>query len=112
MIVKRLCRLPVVMDPAQLLEVFQDYLACILAFSVAANQLRRLVKQLNCHPLIQMKVMMIVSYVEKPFLHTMQVDHLLSGLHAAAVTAGIMRLALLTQWMMHLCVTSVCRISL
>ena len=102
------------MDPAQLLEVFQDYLACILAFSVDANQLRRLVKQLNCHPLIQMKAMMMmfVSYVEKSFLHTTQVDHLLSGLHAAAVTAGIMTLALLTQLMMHLCVTSVCRISL
>ena len=78
-IVKRLCRLPVVMDPTQLLKVFQDYLACILAFSVAANQLRRLIKQLNCHPLIQMKamIMMIVSYVEKPFLHTTQVDHLI-----------------------------------
>ena len=52
-------------------------------------------------------MMMIVSYVEKPFLHTTQVDHLLSGFCVAAVTAGIMRLALLTQLMMHLCVTFV-----
>ena len=76
------------------------------------NQLKRLIKQLNCHPLIQMKRMMIASYVENPFLHTTQVDPLLSGFHAAAVTAGIKRLVLVTQLMMYLCVTSVHRMLL
>ena len=58
-----------------------------------------------------MMMMMIVSVVEKAFLHTTQVDPQLSGFCAATVTAGIMRLVLVTQ-LTHLCVTSVRRILL
>lgn len=52
-----------------------NYVACILTFIATENPLKRLFKELNCHPLIQMKRRMTLAiYVEKPFYHTTQVD--------------------------------------